>query len=138
MKIKLIYIQIFTALFIGFIASRILIKNVFIANTPRIQSDFVSSAKNLFALLLSGGRYSISKLSDAESQQMDAMAKSNLLRPLTKGIYAAEDAKRTYMIVKENEVEWMEYSYVVKGKTVKIRVPRGATAPTQDTVEKLY
>ncbi len=137
MKKRFIYIQVFAALAIGFVVTRLLIKNVFVADTPKIQPKLARGAKNTVAVFLGGGKYSISKLSDAELTEIDA-ARNTALQPLNGGVYAAEDSKRTYTIIKQNEVEWIEYSFIVNRKTVKIKVPRGATPPTQETVEKLY
>lgn len=62
----------------------------------------------------------------------------NLFTPISKGIYAQDLNKGTYILIKENEVEWIEYTFNIKGKKIKIKVPKGEPPPEEKLLEQIY
>ena len=45
---------------------------------------------------------------------------------ISKGVYAKEENGRTVTVIKQNEMDMVQYSYVIDGKPVSIRVPVGS------------
>ncbi|MFA5136995.1 MAG: hypothetical protein WC489_06440 [Patescibacteria group bacterium] len=60
------------------------------------------------------------------------------LKQIAPGTYAQTSGNVTQITYRENEVEWVEYTYQLGGKEIKIRVPKGQEKPTQDEVEEMY
>ena len=61
------------------------------------------------------------------------------LMPVAKGVYAGtKDKNSSFTNYKEGEADWTEYTFTVKGKEVKIRVPYGSTPPSQQSLDLMY
>jgi len=45
--------------------------------------------------------------------------------PVSKGVYAQTDGETTIRTVKLDEIEATEYTFIVDGKPLKIRIPEG-------------
>ncbi len=60
------------------------------------------------------------------------------LKKVSQGVYAGE--KNGYKIyeIRTGEIEYIEYTFNVNGKEVKIKVPKGEEPPSQEVVEALY
>ncbi len=139
---------------LSFLISSFFIKNIFIANTPKINPFFASniskkitlgylSLKNKFGNRSINNIASNDKITPGTSNNFQAtfdIGKS-LSIPLNKistGIYAGERDDIKVFKVKTDEVDWLEYTFVVDGKEIKINVPKGELAPSQETVEEIY
>ena len=140
------YIKIFLALVIAFTAIYGLSKSVFLANSPRINPQFLTQSslflKNLTAKK-SGIIYNSSKskpfvqakdqLSTSVKEALDAS-----LKETSKGVYAGEKNNIKIYKFKQSEIEWIEYTFTVNGKQVKIKVPKDQEKPTQEDAEQIY
>jgi len=135
------YFKFFLAIFSGILFSNFLIKNVFIANSPKIRPNLDKYFAKKF----------IPKDFNQKSEKKDAdiiKAKNNALIftqinknnfvPISKGVYANYLEKGNYILIKENEVEWIMYTFNINGKEVKIKVPKGEPTPNQKVLEVLY
>lgn len=101
-KIKL---KIFLALFLSFLASNILVKTVFIANSPIIDKDFVAS------LFIKRSNNNVILL----SKELDFI-------PLAKGVYAKEDTStNTVYIHVTKDVEFEERNVKIDGEALTVR-----------------
>ena len=56
---------------------------------------------------------------------------------LVKGVYAKENARLSYTVIKENEIVWREYRVFIKGKMIKVKIPEQEEAVSQNALEKL-
>lgn len=83
------------------------------------------------------GRPTYTNIETTALNQIDSDLAETPLQALAPGVYAKENAKTTYIIVKEGEIEYQVYTFVIKDKTYTVRVPRGQNSPTQQSVEKI-
>lgn len=123
-------LKIFIVLTLSYLASGLLVRNAFIANTPRLRQDFgpYISLKftNFFAGLF-------------KSKQFPEVAlQSQPLQLVSKGVYAKSDGTNSYTLIKVGEVEWVEYTYNIDGKEIKIRVPKGQKQLSQEQIRDIY
>lgn len=60
------------------------------------------------------------------------------LNQVSQGVYAGEvDGTQVYE-VRTNEIDYLEYTFNVKGKEIKIKVPKDQRPPSQEEMEVLY
>jgi len=118
----------------AFLGSQLLTKEVFIANSPTIRPNL--------------GPYMATRLQNVFSNTSQSLAllfykspaeelKNLPLIPVAKGVYAKSNDKASYTEYRVNEVEWIEYTFTVKGKEIKISVPKGQDPPPQNILEDL-
>lgn len=144
-------------LIIGLIAlslfvSNILVKEVFIANTPKIYKNLGQRLTGKFNSFIASLNPFVMKPSSVESNNQPVVTKSihdvnkmaddtkdlSAFQAITKGVYGKETEGVTYTVIKQNEVEWLEYIFIVDGKEFKIKMPKGQTPPTQQMIEQIY
>lgn len=146
-------IKIILVLVLSFLTVQYLQKDLFLANTPRLRlpiqtylaskiGDLFVKIKEIASLFPTLPKEFAKKASTYQlSQQTLDNIKKASLKPLNRiaaGTYAATEGNATVIEFKENEVEWIEYTYNLNGKEIKIRVPKGQAVPSQETVEKFY
>ncbi len=56
---------------------------------------------------------------------------------VTKGVYAKSNEMASVREYVLNEIEWVEYTFDVKGKKIIIKVPKGESAPPLGLAEKM-
>ena len=135
---KLIYIKIAIAIFLSFIIVRIGSQAVFIANTPYIRPDLNQYAAFNFSRFIGGGAALYTLIFDRNKLNIKDELKDVPLNTLAKGVYAKDKKNISYILIKDNEVEWIEYKFQLKGKEMIIKVPKGDKPPSQELLEKLY
>lgn len=111
---KKFYFKIFLGMLASFIFSWFLTKEIFLFQSPKIQANL---KQKLMAQILK------IKLPSLENK---------------KGIYVKSEAKLSYVLIKENEVEWKEYEFQVRGQKITIKVPRDEAPPSQEAVNKAF
>lgn len=134
-QLKIIFI-----LGLSFIASLIINKTVFLSNTPRLNPQFARSIKNLpntsrnFIAQLNPF-FTPKSVNNTSSQKFFSelpkvtVPKGIDFKPVTKGVYAAEDKKtntKYLKIEKGKRVEVREYTIKLKNgqdKIIKILIP---------------
>jgi len=120
------YIKILVGLGMAYIFSVLLMSSVFENNSPLIRNDIPSRIQDRYIALLGKPMVDVEKaLKDVPSI------------PVSKGVYAKQKGNVVYTEIKLNEIEMIEYTFTVKGKEIKIRVPKGQSPPTKDFLEKL-
>ncbi len=137
MRNKPYWIKIITGIFLSYLISVFLLKEIFIADSPRIRQDvgsylakritgFFSSRYNFVASLFYTNKDPKKELENIPFQN------------IAKGIYAKSKGNMSYTYVKLNEVEWVEYRFYIKGKEIKIHVPKEQIPPSQEELNKLF
>ncbi|NTU74303.1 hypothetical protein HGB07_09285 [Candidatus Roizmanbacteria bacterium] len=56
---------------------------------------------------------------------------------LAVGVYAKEDGKASFVEYRAQEMDWIVISYLINGKTIKIKVPKGQKPPPLEIVESM-
>lgn len=158
MKINL-RIKILLIVLVSYFTSILLIKNVFLANSPRIRPDLsiylASKIKNTFnrvsdsfASLIRFPQ--ISSLNNLTNQgnstsnlPMDTKPvverlKNQPYTVLTKGVYAQTEGGNTLIEIDTSQIDFIEYTFIIDGKQVKIKIPQGEPTPPIKVLEKLY
>jgi hypothetical protein len=136
------FFKFFLAIFLSIIFSNFLIKNVFIANSPKIRPNLdYYLAQKFFPKDLFNKISKRNNVNNAQFQNkgliFSQINKNNFI-PINKGVYATDLKKGNYILIKENEVEWVIYTFSINGKEIKIKVPKGEPTPNQKVLEALY
>lgn len=123
------YSKLSLAIVISFFVSTLFIKNVFIANSPRIDSTFFTKlkdgieyyAKVSIPTFLSQLSFDTKK--QQEKQVADLLQKS--LQPVSKGVRASSNGNYSYGEFNLNEIEWIPLEIIgVDGIKKTIFIPR--------------
>lgn len=130
------YISIFLAIFIAFLISNFAIQNIFIAKSPRIRQNL---DRVIVWNLFSPPQKKINNQENKVNENLyyEKLDKNNFVS-LNKGVYAADLNNGRYILIKENEVEWIIYTFRIKDKEIKIKVPKGEDPPSQQVLEQIY
>lgn len=153
------YFKIFLLLGAAFLVSDFGINNVFLAKSPKLNPFFAqnmiakvnnswSKTGNLIASLNPFSNLNFQPSSSTSDSQ--AIASVNnvpreivdaLTAPLTKvgqGVYAGERNNIHVYEIRSDEIDYLEYTFIIKGKEIKIKVPKDQQPPTQEVVESFY
>ncbi|MCS6956539.1 MAG: hypothetical protein NZM02_01680, partial [Patescibacteria group bacterium] len=60
------------------------------------------------------------------------------MKKIAPGVYAGEYKGYQVSTIKTNEMEFLEYIFNIRGKKIKIKVPKGQDPPNQKTVEEIF
>lgn len=145
MRVKIVIALALSLFFSGFIK-----KELFISNTPYLKQplneyfamkirDLNSSTSGIVASLFNK-KTSTGKIASYGQFTKNNMAKVDS-QPLIKlgiGVYAQNKENVTRITIKKDEIEWVEYTFTLNNKPLKIRIPKGSQPPTQDVLEKIY
>lgn len=159
------FVVFFFAMAVSFLASGFSVDNIFLADSPKINPYFgqnmmakatglLDKTKNLMAFRMTSPNFlnTVNTGNKNNSQPSALTNQANTLAftkkidnalqaPLSKmsqGVYAGErDGIRVYEI-KTDEIDYLEYTFTVNGKEIKIKVPKDQTPPSQQTMEALY
>lgn len=129
-KIKVVIILIFS-----FIVTKAISNNIFLANSPRLNQQFLLSLKNLPLTLVSSTRNFIASLNQKQTSITDTQ-KTTLqrfkqlpttgLNQLSKGVYAEIDSQEKIVYIRvTGDAEWEERIVNYEGKRIKVRFPKG-------------
>lgn len=153
------YLRIVVVLIIAYLISDTSVKNVFLGQSPKIDpllvsklavkvNNFWSRSTNFIASikLFPGSTTPPTKSPTAGQQENNFAFTGNqieeiLQAPLKKvssGVYAGEKNNVQVYEVRSNEIDYLEYTFTVNGKEIKIKVPKDQQPPSQDVVEALY
>ncbi len=132
------YLKIFSGIFIAMVLINILNKEIFIAGTPRIRQDvgvrFIASLKQLTSI----PSEFIARLRNNKSTPTSQNLANVPYHIVSKGVYAKESGVTSVKLYKENEVQWLVYTFQFKGKTYKIRYAAGDSPPNPQLLEKIF
>ena len=156
------YLKIFLLLGAAFIISDFSIKNVFLAKSPKFNPFFTQNiiakvsniwtkTTNFFAFRSifpsSNDQINQANFNQKPTNQTFTLKEAPkdiieaLNTPLTKvsqGVYAGEKNNIRVYEIRTNEIEYLEYTFNINGKEVKIKVPKDQQPPSQEVVEALY
>jgi len=144
------YFLFFIALGVAYLLSNFSIKNLFLANSPKMRSNLdqyflakiINTKENILAKLrfnISLPKFNLASNNNIVSepvrqQKMDLLKMA--LSPVTKGIRAASKDGYSYTEIKLNEIEWVKITYTLKnGKTINVQYPKGTNPPPQGIYE---
>lgn len=124
----------------SFLISDMLIKHVFLANTPYIRPNLGTYIADKTSSIFGKKQNSIaSSLSPQDQSNLLYKATENIpYKALGGGVYAKEYKDIKIIEYRSGEVVWVEYTFNVDGKQAKVRVPKGQTPPPKSLVEKIY
>lgn len=135
------YIKIGGILSVAFLVSSFMSSEVFFVNSPdirpRLIANWIQKTKTSIAKLnpLSFDK----KLKQGEKPSEILKEEKPLL--LMKGVYAKSAPNMTSTEFNVNEMEWVEYSFVLPGeagepdRNIKIRVPKGEAPPSAEILK---
>lgn len=147
------YKKIFLVLLVlgtAYLLSSFSIKNVFLADSPRIRSNLdhyllakinnvkenVLAKLNFGSLLPQFNQVPNNNLAATKNREETINFLKNSLKPVTRGISAAEKDGYSYTEFKLNEIEWVQISYTLKdGRVVNIEYPKGTNPPPKEIYE---
>jgi len=140
---KKIFFKFFLAILISIAISNFLIKEVFIANSPIIRPNLGKYLSNKFLPkdLFDKINKNNNNVEDIKNNNINEnlvfskIDKKNFV-PLSKGVYANNFEKNArYVVISNDQVDWVEYTFEIEGKKVKIKIPKGQPTPTQDILK---
>lgn len=147
------YLGIFLVLAVAVVISHLTIKNVFLANSPIIRPNLSSTLASLIkekssslAVLINSLRSkpTTSTITAKREEKEVSIEKTQELKnipfsPVAKGVYAKSDRGHTIINLRLNEIEFVEHIFKLSnGQEVKINIPKGAAAPPQELLDKIY
>lgn len=142
--------KIFLVLVLAYFMSSFSVKNVFLVNSPKIRPNLGSYllarinnvkenmlARLNFSFLLPQFNQEPNNNLVANQNREEAINfLKNSLKPVTKGVSAAEENGYSYTEFKLDEIEWAKITYTLKnGQTVTIQYPKGTEPPPQAIYE---
>lgn len=147
------YLKIGLILGTAFVLSNFSIKNVFLADSPKINpnvgknmiakiDNFWSKTSSLIAF--NGGLFnffgstynSTGLIKDLPAKTLDAL--NAPLHKVSQGVYAGEKNDIQVIEIRSNEIDYLEYTFNVNGKEIKIKVPKDQQPPSQEVMEGLF
>ena len=162
------FIKLGLVLLISYLVAGYSIRNLFLAQSPKLNpfftSNMIAKVNNLFKKTSSFITFKKSSVFRSENQQqpieLNDAQKSTLIRPqivntdqlplnvieainsplqqVSKGVYAGEKNDIKVYEIRTGEIEYLEYTFNVNGKEIKIKVPKDQEPPSQEVVETLY
>jgi hypothetical protein len=137
---KVMYLKIILVLLvIGFVVPRFS-SYLFLADSPQIRPEVITLFQDTTYRLAHAGA---EKPKQPYYNAQDALAKLNnevkdkSLKVISKGVYAKTGNNGTVYEINLNEKEYYEHVYIVNGKEIKIRIPKGEEAPTQQQIDEI-
>ncbi|MCX7956158.1 MAG: hypothetical protein N2593_03610 [Patescibacteria group bacterium] len=147
-KLKIILI-----LSITLIISQIVGNTIFLAGTPlirknlniyivkHINSIFSKINTNFFSFNLFN-KTNKNQLSNQQSVTKNIIIQEQNIpfKELSKGIYAVEDKKSNIKKIEYrlDEIDWVEYTFNINGKEVKLKIPKNQPTPPIKILEQVY
>ena len=144
-------IKLFLILALTYFISSIFIKNIFLANSPKIRPNlggyFLAKINNTkekilarlnfnFNLFPSFNIPSSNNIVSNQNQRETVNFLKSSLKPITKGVSAATKGNYSYTQFRLNEIEWVQITYTFKnGKTITIQYPKGTNPPPKEIYE---
>lgn len=101
--------KILLVMLVAYLVTSWSMQNVFIANGPQLRHDVFSLFKP-----------------------------KNEYKKIYQGVYAITTNQYSGIEVREGEVEWQEYTFVVNGKEIKLSVPKSMNPPSQKEMDLVY
>ncbi len=135
-KKKVEYMKIILAIVASFFIAQYSSHEIFLPNTARIRPNLGRYLAQKLVNLSRDGSLAFNRITDFfNPNSPEAKLRTLPLQAFSKGVYAKANDSVSYTLIKVNEVEWVVYSLKVKGKTVKIKVPKNQELPSKGMLE---
>lgn len=134
------YIKILVVMALAFFIADLSSKTVFLAKTPKINPNFIARLNNIFPKKNKEETIALPVMVKRREELPSAITESlNMpLKPVSKGVYAGEKNNINVYEFRQDEIDWVEYTFVINGKEMKIKVPKGQTPPKKEELEQIY
>lgn len=147
------YFSIFLILIVSYFVSSFFIKNIFLADSPKIRPNLdtyflakISNTKNNILAKLNFNfsfpnlnLFPKSNLAENQNREEKINFLKSTLKPIAKGVRAASSPGYSYTEFKIDEIEWAQITYTLKnGQTVTIQYPKGTNPPPQFIYENKF
>lgn len=140
------YLKLFLILVLVYFVSLVLIKDIFLANSPKIRPDlggyFLAKINNTKENILAKLNFNLFPSFNTSNQNRDETTNflKNNLKSIAKGVSAYTDENGiTHRVYTLNEVEWEEIKYTLKdGRQVTLKIPKGQSTLSQEDMEEMY
>ncbi|MFW5703673.1 MAG: hypothetical protein ACOCXQ_02460 [Patescibacteria group bacterium] len=125
-------------------------EGLFRDNTPRLQADIPERTMQGLRMTWNQTSYIVASLFNQESgvspqeqqrvvREVETAEDNELAEesytPLIKGVSAKETDGYNYVVVRDGEVEWKEYTITIDGEQLKIKVPAGQDLPPSHVLQ---
>jgi len=135
------YLKLFLSFVVVYFFCSFLIKEVFLANSPKIRPDVGSYLIAKIKNTVSNSKLASLFQKNTNNQQMTKgginVANLNLI-PIAKGVSAYTESGVTHRVYKLDEIEWEEIKYTLKnGKQVTLKIPKGQEPLSQESMEAM-
>jgi len=144
--------KLFLAFIFAYLLSSFSIKNVFLANSPRVRPNLdqylLAKINNTKDNILAKFNFNFlpsfnwpnppNIALNTSSQNRDEVINflKNNLKPITKGVNAAKKDNYIYTEFTMSEIEWIQITYTLKnGQTMTIEYPKGTSPPPKEIYE---
>lgn len=144
-KIKIKF-KILIAILLSFLFSSLLNREIFLANTPRLKMPLHEYIITKIKWGLYMAKYG-NKALELKNKPFTP-APSTLknmqeviyapVKKISQGIYAQQKGNVVRFIIKENEIEWVEYRFRIRGKERIIKIPKDQAPPTREKLEEIF
>ena len=131
------YLRIFFLLGIAYLISYFSIKNIFLAESPKINPFFPQN-------MMVGNVAQPTNQTPVTTQNINSLpqdvveALNTPLKKVSQGVYAGQKNNIKVYEIRTGELEYFEYTFNVNGKEIKINVPKGQPPPSQEVMNSLY
>lgn len=129
------YSKVLIALVVSLLIANVAIKDIFLANTPRVSPNWHNNVLVKFANLLNVPTTFFAGL--FRGKTLDEELKNVPYHPVARGVYAKQLENKSLKFYKESEVEWLTYTFVHNGKTYTIRYAAGENPPNEELLKEL-
>lgn len=126
------YARIMVAILLAFLASEIMVKEVFLGYTPQVRPDLANRVVDSTLALVNIDSYRAWINGETRQERINRLAleQENYTNTITPGVYAKETSTASELYINVEEVEWVTIPYVKKnGETINLNIPAGVEPP---------
>lgn len=138
----------FSILF-SLIISFLLNDYIFIKNTPRLKPTLKEdvllsmetmshSIKNIQLPSIQFPNLALPQNAPSQYATVDSVSNNTNLSFIGNGVYAQNSPTSSYLLIKENEIQWKIYSFEINGKTIIVKVPVDDVPPSQESIKPFF
>lgn len=136
------YFKLILIIFFSYFLSYFFGNKIFVGNTPKIKENLIAELnleiKNFFIKqsdkILS---FFSTKKNDNSSVKIEEFLKDVPFKEISKGVYSKSKDNYSILEIKINEIEFVEYSFNVEGKEIKIKIPKDTPPPSEEFVRPI-
>jgi len=138
-KNKINYSKIIVVIVISFFIAQYSGREFFLPNSAQIRPNLSNYLAKKFNIFFNKTSLTLSRFKEVfNPNNAEARLKKMPLQLVSKGVYAKSNDTISYTLIRVDEVEWQEYTFMVNGKEIKLRVPKGMNPPSQKEMDLVY